>query len=233
MKLKVKTLPLVMTILSGLYLIYVISSEDTTLVADAVGGDPGGKLIPSIIAVFLFLGFLYITIKERPDGKKMEKESFVLFAVTFVLALLYVLLTKTIGFVILTTIVLYTLEYLYSTIGEKRKPLSAILGGVGTLAITAIVYTLMRLLTKTLGRMARAGSLPSAFASSTLNAVISIVFVLVFIIILYFTLHKLLKKKDLKRVGDAGLITFSTVLLLYVVFKQFFLVALAPGLLNF
>ena len=233
MKLKVKTLPLVMTILSGLYLIYVISSEDTTLVADAVGGDPGGKLIPSIIAVFLFLGFLYITIKERPDGKKMEKESFVLFAVTFVLALLYVLLTKTIGFVILTTIVLYTLEYLYSTIGEKRKPLSAILGGVGTLAITAIVYTLMRLLTKTLGRMARTGSLPSAFTSSTLNAVISVVFVLVFIIILYFTLHKLLKKKDLKRVGDAGLITFSTVLLLYVVFKQFFLVALAPGLLNF
>lgn len=233
MKLKVKTLPLIMTILSGLYLIYVISSEDTTLVADAVGGDPGGKLIPSIIAVFLFLGFLYITIKERPDGKKMEKESFVLFAVTFVLALLYVLLTKTIGFVILTTIVLYSLEYLYSTIGEKRKPLSAILGGVGTLAITAIVYTLMRLLTKTLGRMARAGSLPSAFTSSTLNAVISIVFVLVFIIILYFTLHKLLKKKDLKRVGDAGLITFSTVLLLYVVFKQFFLVALAPGLLNF
>ncbi|MCI7607242.1 MAG: tripartite tricarboxylate transporter TctB family protein [Spirochaetales bacterium] len=233
MKLKVKTLPLVMTILSGLYLIYVISSEDTTLVADAVGGDPGGKLIPSIIAVFLFLGFLYITIKERPDGKKMEKESLVLFAVTFVLALLYVLLTKTIGFVILTTIVLYTLEYLYSTIGEKRKPLSAILGGVGTLAITAIVYTLMRLLTKTLGRMARAGSLPSAFTSSTLNAVISVVFVLVFIILLYFTLHKLLKKKDLKRVGDAGLITFSTVLLLYVVFKQFFLVALAPGLLNF
>ncbi len=233
MKLKVKTLPLVMTILSGLYLIYVISSEDTTLVADAVGGDPGGKLIPSIIAVFLFLGFLYITIKERPDGKKMEKESFVLFAVTFVLALLYVLLTRTIGFVILTTIVLYTLEYLYSTIGEKRKPLSAILGGVGTLAITAIVYTLMRLLTKTLGRMARAGSLPSAFTSSTLNAVISVVFVLVFIILLYFTLHKLLKKKDLKRVGDAGLITFSTVLLLYVVFKQFFLVALAPGLLNF
>lgn len=233
MKLKVKTLPLVMTILSGLYLIYVISSEDTTLVADAVGGDPGGKLIPSIIAVFLFLGFLYITIKERPDGKKMEKESLVLFAVTFVLALLYVLLTKTIGFVILTTIVLYSLEYLYSTIGEKRKPLSAILGGVGTLAITAIAYTLMRLLTKTLGRMARAGSLPSAFTSSTLNAVISIVFVLVFIIILYFTLHKLLKKKDLKRVGDAGLITFSTVLLLYVVFKQFFLVALAPGLLNF
>ena len=233
MKLKVKILPLVMTILSGLYLIYVISSENTTLVADAVGGDPGGKLIPSIIAVFLFLGFLYITIKERPDGKKMEKETAVLLALTFVLALLYVVLTKTIGFIILTTIVLYSLEYLYSTIGEKRKPLSAVIGGIGTLIVTVAVYTLMRLLTKTLGRMARAGSLPSAFTSSTLNAVISIVFVLMFIILLYFTLHKLLKKKGLFRVANSGLITFSTVLLLYVVFKQFFLVALAPGLLNF
>ena len=154
--------------------------------ADAVGGDPGGKLIPSIIAVFLFLGFLYITIKERPEGKKMDKETAVLFAVTFVLALLYVVLTKTIGFVILTTIVLYSLEYLYSTIGENRKPLSVIIGGVGTLLITVAVYTLMRLMTKTLGRMARAGSLPSLFTSSTLNAVIAVIFVLVFIILLYF-----------------------------------------------
>ena len=156
-----------------------------------------------------------------------------LFAVTFVLALLYVVLTKTIGFVILTTIVLYSLEYLYSTIGENRKPLSVIIGGVGTLLITVAVYTLMRLMTKTLGRMARAGSLPSLFTSSTLNAVIAVIFVLVFIILLYFTLHRLLKKKGYIRVANSGLITFSTVLLLYVVFKQFFLVALAPGLLNF
>ena len=233
MKLKVKLLPLVMTILSGLYLIYVISSEDTTLVADAVGGDPGGKLIPSIIAVFLLLGFLYITIKERPDGKKMEKETAVLLTVTFVLALLYVLLSKTIGFVILTSIVLYTLEYLYSTIGEKRKPISAIAGSVGTVAITSALYTFMRLLTKTLGRKSRSGALPSIFTSSTVLAVVSIVFVLLLIVILYFTLHKFLKKKGFIRIANSGLITFSTVLLLFVVFKQFFLVALAPGLLNF
>lgn len=233
MKLKVKLLPLVMTILSALYLIYVISSEDTTLVADAVGGDPGGKLIPSIIAVFLFLGFLFITIKERPDGNKMDKETLALFCVTFVLALLYVLLSKSIGFVILTSIVLYSLEYLYSTIGEKRSPLSSFLGGVGTIFLTSGVYTLMRLVTKTLGRMARNKAIPSFFNSSTVLAVISVVFVFLFIVILYFTLHKLLKNKGLVRIANSGLITFSTVLLLFVVFKQFFLVALAPGILNF
>ena len=233
MKLKVKILPLVMTMLSSLYLIYVISSEDTTLVADAVGGDPGGKLIPTIIAVFLVLGFLYITIKERPGSEKMEKETMVLLCTTFILALLYVLLTKSIGFIILTTLVLYTLEYMYSTIGEKRKPVSALIGGVGTLTITVAVYTVMRLVTKTLSRMARKGSLPSFFSSSTVNAVISLVFVMVFIIILYFTLYKLMRRKNYSKVASSGLITFSTVLFLFIVFKQFFLVALAPGLLNF
>ena len=163
----------------------------------------------------------------------MEKETAVLLTVTFVLALLYVLLSKTIGFVILTSIVLYTLEYLYSTIGEKRKPISAIAGGVGTVAITSALYTFMRLLTKTLGRKSRSGALPSIFTSSTVLAVVSIVFVLLLIVILYFTLHKFLKKKGFIRIANSGLITFSTVLLLFVVFKQFFLVALAPGLLNF
>ncbi|MBS7378441.1 MAG: hypothetical protein KIG41_02360 [Sphaerochaetaceae bacterium] len=63
MKKKIKILPLVMTVLSALYLVYVLSSEDTTLVADAVGGDTGGKLIPTMIAIFMTLGFLYVTIK--------------------------------------------------------------------------------------------------------------------------------------------------------------------------
>ena len=233
MKKKIKILPLVMTVLSALYLVYVLSSEDTTLVADAVGGDPGGKLIPTMIAIFMTLGFLYITIKERSEGAKMEKETVFLFAVTALLAIIYVLLTKTVGFVILTTLVLYTLEYLYSTIGEKRKGCEALVGGASTLVVTVLFYTLMRLITKTLSRLARGGVIPSIFSKATVGAVVSIVFVLAVIILLSFTVGKALRRKGLGRVGDASLITFSTVLILYVVFKQFFLVALAPGLLNF
>ena len=75
--------------------------------------------------------------------------------------------------------------------------------------------------------------IPSIFSKTTVGAVVSIVFVLAVIILLSFTVGKALRSKGLGRVGNASLITFSTVLILYVVFKQFFLVALAPGLLNF
>ena len=51
MKLKVKLMPAFMTVLSALYFIYVLSGGDTTLSADAVGGDPGGKVLPLAMAV--------------------------------------------------------------------------------------------------------------------------------------------------------------------------------------
>ena len=63
MKLNVKLMPAFMTVLSALYFIYVLSGGDTTLSADAVGGDPGGKVLPLAMAVFMFAGFLYITLK--------------------------------------------------------------------------------------------------------------------------------------------------------------------------
>ena len=51
MKLNVKLMPAFMTVLSALYFIYVLSGGDTTLSADAVGGDPGGKVLPLAMAV--------------------------------------------------------------------------------------------------------------------------------------------------------------------------------------
>lgn len=233
MKRRIKPLPLVMTVLSALYLVYVVSSESTTLVADAVGGDPGGKVLPLAIAIFLLLGFLYMTITDRGEGEKMEKSTLALFVLTLVLSVSYVLLVKSIGFVLLSTIVLYTLEYMYSTIGEKRRPIPALLGGAGTVALTAGFYTLMRLITKSISRAGRKGSLPSVFTSGTLLAVISLIYVAALTTILILTLVKLLKKRGEDRIANASIITFATVLTLYVVFRQFFLVALAPGLLNF
>lgn len=230
---KVKLLPAAMTLLSVLYLIYVVSSEDTTLAADTVGGDPGGKLLPAVIAVFMIGGFGWITLKERPTGEKMDKGTVVLFAITLGLSIMYVLLTKYIGFIILSSVLLYALLYLYTTIGEERHAVKAILSGVGTVVLTTGVYTLMKLITKSISRAARNGSLPSVFSSTSCVAAIALVFVVIAVVILGLTLLKLMKKKGLGREGNACMITLATVLFLYVVFKQFFLVALAPGLLNY
>lgn len=230
---KIKLLPAIMTILSVLYLIYVISSESTTLVADTVGGDPGGKVIPIMIALFLVLGFLFITLKERPEESKRNNGTAFLFVTTLILALLYVLLTKSVGFIILTTIVLYSLEYIYTTIDESRRPVSGIIGGTATVISITAFYTLMRLITKIMLRMGKKGALPAIFGKNSTIAVICLLYIFVIVTILELTVVQTLKKRGLEKEANAGIITFAVVLFLYVVFKQLFLVGLAPGLLNY
>ncbi len=230
---KIKLFPLVMTVLSALYTISIALSEDFKYQVDTVGGDPGGKLLPLIMGGFLFLGFLFITIKERPDGKKMDKETLVLFLVTLVLSIAYVALLKPIGFILVTTILLYTLLYLYTTIGERRSIAQASIGGVSTLAATVGFYTLMRLISKSIIRMGRSGALPAFFGKSAGSACIALLFVVVITVVLALTLVRFLNRKGFNRPAVAGIITFATVLFLYVVFKQFFQVNLAPGLIKY
>lgn len=230
---KIKLMSAVMTVLSALYFVYVLTSKDTTLVADAVGGDPGGKVMPMFMAVFMFVGFLYITLKERPDGNGMDKDTKMLFGTTLALTILYVLLIKKIGFVICSVILVYTLEYLFATIGEKRCAKAAVAGGVGAAVISAAVYMLMRWVTKTLMAMGRGGVLPAIFTSAAFEACISLVLLTIVIILLLMTMCKALKAKGYHRVSNAAIIAFATVLILYVIFRQFFSVNLAPGLLNY
>lgn len=222
-----------MTVLSALYLIYVISSESTTLVADAVGGDPGGKVLPLFMGAFLFLGFLYITLTERPDGHRTDKGTIALFLLTLGLSVLYVFLLKEVGFIIMTSILLYILEYVYTTIGEKRSIAEGTVGGAATLAVTCGVYLLMRFITKNLMKLARNGAIPVLFKSTVTNGVVSAVLVLILTVILAVTIIRALRKTGHGKAANAGLITFATVLLLYVIFKQFFSVSLAPGWISY
>ena len=143
MKLKVKLMPAFMTVLSALYFIYVLSGGDTTLSADAVGGDPGGKVLPLAMAVFLFAGFLYITLKERPDGQGMDTGTKRLFLITLILLVLYVLLIRHAGFILLSSLLLYCLEYIYTAAGQDCDKKQAVLGGLGTMGITALGYFIM------------------------------------------------------------------------------------------
>ena len=175
MKLNVKLMPAFMTVLSALYFIYVLSGGDTTLSADAVGGDPGGKVLPLAMAVFMFAGFLYITLKERPDGQGMDPGTKKLFITTLLLSVLYVLLIRHIGFILLSSVLLYCLEYIYTTIDQDRDMKQAVLGGLGTMGITVLAYLIMRTITKSLMHLGRIGTLPGIFTASTFQALISLV----------------------------------------------------------
>lgn len=233
MKRKVKMMPAVMTALSALYFMYVMSSEDTILSADAIGGDPGGKVLPMTMAVFMFLGFLYITIKERPDEKEADPETKKLFLVTLILSVLYVLLIRHVGFIILSSLLLYSLEYIFTTIDEVRDKKKAVFGGLGTTGVTVAGYLVMRTITKTLMHLGRSGALPGIFTAPTFEACISLVFVALFTFAVSKIAGRKLEALGMKRGLNAGILTLATVLFLYVVFKQFFSVNLAPGILDF
>ena len=233
MKGKIKLMPAVMTVLSAMYFIYVLTSEDTILAADAVGGDPGGKVLPMVMAVFLFFGFLYITVKERPDGEKMDPGTRRLFLITLGLSVLYVLLIRYAGFVILSTVLLYSLEYIYTTAGEARDKKTAVRGGAGTLGITVAAFFVMRMITRNLMILGRSGVLPGIFAAAAFEGCISLVYVAAVTFVLNRTLCRRLTGEKLVRIKQAGLLTLTTVLFLYVIFKQFFSVNLAAGIFNF
>ena len=232
MKQKFNLMPAIMTVLSALYFVYVIMSEDTILAADAIGGDPGGKILPAFMALFMFLGFLYLTLKEKPDGEPMDPGTKKLFFITLVMSVLYVLLIRHIGFIILSTILLYGLEYIYTTVDEKRNAKELLGGGAITIAITTVVFIIMRTITKTLMSLGMDGALPSIFTVATFEAAISAVFVILAAVLVNKTLCKSMKAKGLNRASSAGILTLTTVLLLYIVFKQFFSVNLAPGILD-
>ena len=232
MKQKINLMPAIMTVLSALYFVYVIMSEDTILAADAIGGDPGGKILPAFMALFMFLGFLYLTLKEKPDGEAMDPGTKKLFFITLVMSVLYVLLIRHIGFIILSTILLYGLEYIYTTVDEKRNTKELLGGGAITIAITTVVFIIMRTITKTLMSLGRDGALPSIFTVATFEAAISAIFVILVAVLVNKTLCRSMREKGLNRASSAGILTLTTVLLLYIVFKQFFSVNLAPGILD-
>lgn len=233
MKLKFKVMPFILMILSAIYVLYVLSSEDTVLLADSVGGDPGGKILPLIMGVFMFFGFLYITIKERPNEIHMNAKTKQLFYITLLLSISYVFFIRHVGFIIMSTILLFSLEYIYATIDENRNIKHLLYGGLGTLLTTSSLYFIMRMISRNLMRLGRNGLIPEMFSSPILQAVISILYVTLVTILLNKTVCQKLRAKGLKEISNSGLLTVATVLFLFVVFKQFFSVNLAPGLLNF
>ena len=124
------------------------------------------------------------------------------------------------------------MEYIYATVGEKRNTKELLGGGAITIVITTVLFIIMRTITKTLMSLGRDGALPSIFTVATFEAAISAVFVILAAVLVNKTLCKSMKAKGLNRASSAGILTLTTVLLLYIVFKQFFSVNLAPGILD-
>lgn len=231
---KVKKLPLVMTIVSFLYFLYVVSSGNTKMVGDEIGGDPGGMILPLVLSIFMFLGFLYITLKERQAMKKKESTDIgPIFIITLVSAILYVLLHSLLGFVLCSSLMIFVLLAVYQSMDVVKISVKKyFLGATATLLYTLVVYSIFRYVTRTLLSLGRRGQLPALFGNSNVTACISLVIVIAFLLILIFVLYRKTKGEDKKILVLSGIISYASTLFLYIIFKQFFLVSLAPGIIN-
>lgn len=236
-----KPLPLVFMVVSILYFIYVINlGSSTMIIGDEVGGDPGGMMLPLILSIFMFAAstILFLTDKKPQEavrnGQGTSEQR--LFLLTLIVAILYVAAMRPLGFIITTALLVFTLTFYYLQGTVIRKDMATwAVGAVATLTALLALYSIGRVITRYLLLSARQGRIPQWLGST--GVVVGVV--LVIVLVLYYLLYKLTWARfhhervpvAVSHVFDACMVSVITTELIYLVFRQIFLVELVPGLI--
>ena len=235
---KRKPVPLFFVILSVLYFIYVISTGDSRMIGDDVGGDPGGMVLPLCMAIFMIAASVYLfltdTVKEAP--RKMGKPELGLFVFTLVVSIAYVLFFRTLGFILCTCCLLFCLCFANCRGGLRREDLKS--GGLWLLLalfFQILFYSIGRYITRYLLAAGRNETIPAWMGNAGFAAFVTTAALTGICLVLIFALRKPLSvSRAGAAVHDAWVSTLVAVIstqLLYIVFRQLFLVELSRGLI--
>lgn len=237
-----KPLPLVFMLVSIIYFMYVISLGSSTMIGDDIGGDPGGMLLPLVLSIFMFIASTVLFLTDKKPEKKKKDEGFGvserrLFLLTVFVAIFYVAAMRPLGFLIATAFLVYTLtfHYLRGTVARKEL-LPWGVGTIATLAFLLALYSIGRAITRFLLISARQGRIPQWLGST--GFVVGIV--LVVVLALYLTVFRFTRKQfhrentnpAVAHAFDACMVSVLTTELIYLVFRQMFLVELIRGLIT-
>lgn len=234
-----KPVPIAFMILSLLYFFYVIGSGSSRMIGDEIGGDPGTMVLPLVLSVFMFLvsTFLFLTDKPQSESRSSElgRDDLQLLVLTFIISIVYILMMRTLGFIICTVILLYTLVFFYQRHGIRKNDLSVWFVGVIVSTLMMLgMYSIGRTITRFLFRISRE-NLNLAWIGSrsfTLFAVLSAVIVL-FVVILFVSRSFFRENRAGDTINSAWIacmVSVASTELLYIVFRQAFFVQLAQGL---
>ena len=236
---KFKPVPLVFMVVSILYFIYVVSMGSSTMIGDEIGGDPGGMLLPLVLSIFMFIASSVILFTDKKTVASEEIEQKVelrLFLLTIVVAILYVVVMRPLGFVLSTVLLLFTLTYFYQMGIVNKKDINVwAIGSLSSIAILLLIYTIGRKITRYLLLSVRAKTIPQWMGNSTVT--VSIVLIILFCF--YLLLLKIEKKwfksgvttESYVYAFKAGKMAIITTELVYLIFRQMFLVELVRGLI--
>lgn len=236
---KHKPVPFAFMSLSVLYFFYVVSLGSSKMIGDELGGDPGGMLLPLVLSIFMFLASTYLMITDvKKSGDQAEtfgQDERRLFSFTFLMAIAYVLAMRSVGFVLCTGLLSFSLTFFYFRSSVKAKDLKAwALGSLLSTAFLLALYSLARILTRFLLIGGRTGSVPPWMGSN--GFVIGATLLLVTLLFLPVALlggrrvKTLPAESPVRAVFVSLLVSVATTELLYLIFRQLFLVELVRGL---
>jgi hypothetical protein len=228
-----RIIPLVFLIVSLLYLAFCFSLQQYRMIGDERGWDPGSRALP-IAMGFLMLGLsTYLIFKETTKEQAERSVSAGarnLILLTIFLSVLYILVFRSLGFILSTAILLFTLIY-FNYHGNIRLELfpGFAAGLVSSTAFVLLVYTAGRFITRSLFYLGRARDFELLTSKVFSAFTVFVVVVLMFAVLLVF-LRKTVNKPRVRSVLVAVLTAAGVTEGLYLVFKQIFLVSLARGI---
>lgn len=236
---KHKPVPLAFMSMSLLYFFYVVSLGSSKMIGDELGGDPGGMILPLVLSIFMFLASTYLMITDTKrgvdQGPAFGPDERRLFILTFLMAIAYVLAMRMVGFVLSTSLLSFTLTFFYLRGSVRKGDTKAwALGLLVSTAFLLALYSIGRVVTRFLLIGGRVGTVPSWMGSN--GFVIGAVLLLVTILYLPVAIvggkkvKSLPPKSILRDVFVSLLVSVATTELLYLFFRQLFLVELVRGL---
>jgi len=182
----------VFLIFSILYIIFGFSIERRRMIGDQQGWDPGSRAIPIGMGLLMLFVSLYIVVFKK-EKEAVEKKSpsdnasrrLVILAIA--ISILYILLFRRAGFVVMTVFLLFTLIYFSYRRDVKWAYISEYIYGFIVSEIFIIfIYSMGRYITRFLirsGRENKIGFLSNRlFTSAVIVILISLIFFLLILL---------------------------------------------------
>lgn len=233
-----KPVPIAFVILSGLYFIYVIASGSSRMIGDEVGGDPGGMVLPLVFSVFMFVASVYLLITDKrteKDREAMSKPEKRLFVLTLAFSIAYILCIRRAGFIPCTVLLLFCLCFANQQGNIDKKDWKFLISGcAASLVNVLLLYTIGRLITRNLLSAGRKGIVPLWIGSPAFTASCTLIITVLWIIAAVKLCGKKWPSNGDKSAHNAWIsvvIATASTEIIYLVFKQLFLVELVKGLI--
>jgi len=231
-----RIIPLAFIVLAVLYLALAFGFEDRRMIGDERGWDPGPRALPIAMGAAMLGLASYLTLRAwnaPTTSTPVSVPAARLIVLTAVLTSLYIAGFRLLGFVLATASLLYLLFFFNARQDVRLRLLPSCLGGLAaTAALTMFLYTAGKWVSRALPAFGR--SIGSAvLADRTLGAGVSFLAVAALFVALV-TLYKAIRgaRSPLGPTPVAVLTAAALTVGLYIVFRQIFLVSLAPGLVR-